>query len=583
MNFKNWKITKKLSALVMLMSVFMAVIGGVGYYTSSLMTIKAQEMYGDRLLSVKGLNTVRANTNAIEADIVRLILTETNTTQQIELQDDMDRRSKNNDKLLKDYIVRKLDPYEEERITKLKVAVEKYRQEQKVTLELFAVGKRQEGYAYLLQKVDPLRIEVDKYESELAEYNATVAEELNTDIKATASKATVVIAGVTLGAIVLAFIIAAVITLIIVSPLREMLNSISKDASGYITVKRISVTSTDEVGLLATALNDFTDLISGIVKNAANSAQQLVSSSEVLTACADQASQAASQVDASINVVAKSTEDQLIATGEASVVVQQMSSGIQQVSVATNQVAQQAAQAAEKAKAGGKSADRAVCQMVSIEQTVKTSAQVVGKLGERSKEIGQIVDTISSIAGQTNLLALNAAIEAARAGEQGRGFAVVAEEVRKLAEQSEKAAKQIAELISHIQADTDKAVNAMNDGTREVKLGTEVVKTTGTAFQEIVYLISQVSAQVSEISAATQQMASGSQVIVGSVQRIEDLSKKSVAEAQSVSAGTEEQLASIEDIADFSQALAELAQHLQNSVAESAVRMEVEIEIEIEY
>ena len=177
------------------------------------------------------------------------------------------------------------------------------------------------------------------------------------------------------------------------------------------------------------------------------------------------------------------------------------------------------------------------------------------------------MDTIAGIAGQTNLLALNAAIEAARAGEQGRGFAVVAEEVRKLAEQSQEAAKKIAELIGEIQGDTDKAVVAMNDGTREVKTGAEVVNAAGVAFQEISGLVTQVSSQVKEISAAIQQMASGSQQIVDSVKRIDGLSKTSAGEAQSVSAATEEQLASMEEIAGSSEALSKLAQDLQAAVA----------------
>jgi len=204
--------------------------------------------------------------------------------------------------------------------------------------------------------------------------------------------------------------------------------------------------------------------------------------------------------------------------------------------------------------------------MVSIEQSVSSSAEVVTKLGERSKEIGQIVVTISGIAGQTNLLALNAAIEAARAGEQGRGFAVVAEEVRKLAEQSQEAAKQIANLISEIQSETDNAVVAMNEGAREVKVGADVVNNAGKAFKEIVSLISEVSTQIREISAAIQQMASGSQQIVAAVRDIDRISKDAAGQTQTVSAATEEQSASMEEIAAASQALAKMAEDLQSAV-----------------
>ena len=163
-------------------------------------------------------------------------------------------------------------------------------------------------------------------------------------------------------------------------------------------------------------------------------------------------------------------------------------------------------------------------------------------------------------------MALNAAIEAARAGEQGRGFAVVAEEVRKLAEQSEAATKQISALIGGIQGDTEQAVAAMDNGTREVKLGAEVVNAAGQAFNEIVGLVTQVSDQVKEVSDTIEQMAVGSQQIVGSVNKIDKLSKEAAGQAQNVSAATEEQSASMEEIASSSQSLAQLAIDLRDAV-----------------
>jgi len=323
----------------------------------------------------------------------------------------------------------------------------------------------------------------------------------------------------------------------------------------------------DEIGQLANGFQKLRTHLRELVVTIYSQAEQLAAASEELTASAEQSAQAAIHVATSIAEVATGAEEQLSAVDEASAVVEQMSASIQQISATTSEVAGQSVQAANKANEGNSLVNKAIYQMTQIEQTVNTSAKAVAELGDRSIEIGQIIITISGIAEQTNLLALNAAIEAARAGEQGRGFAVVAEEVRKLAEQSQQATKQIASLIGEIQGDTDQAVLAMGNGTREVNLGAEVVNAAGQAFQEIAGLVTQVSDQVKEISTTIEQMAIGSQQIVGSVNQIDCVSKRVTEEAQTVSAATEEQSASMEEIASSSQSLATLAQNLQEAVS----------------
>lgn len=376
----------------------------------------------------------------------------------------------------------------------------------------------------------------------------------------------------TMLAVSLVFIIMAVIFIVILSthfakPIQHIRDACMLLAQGDFREQEGEVHSKDEIGQLAQGFRTMRSSLRFLVTKVQEQAEQVAAASEELTASAEQSAQAATQVAISITDVAKCAEEQRSASDDASVVVRQMSENMEQIVVTINGVAKQSAQAAVKANEGNESVDKAVSQMAQIEQTVNTSAKVIAELGERSKEIGQIVETISGIAGQTNLLALNAAIEAARAGEQGRGFAVVAEEVRKLAEQSQEAAKQIAVLIGQIQGDTNKAVVAMTDGTREVKLGAEVVNASGQVFREIVALTNRVSGQVKEISSAIEKMGAGSQQIVRTVQRIDDLSKNTVGEAQTVSAATEEQSASMEEIASSSQALAELAQELQEVVS----------------
>ena len=198
------------------------------------------------------------------------------------------------------------------------------------------------------------------------------------------------------------------------------------------------------------------------------------------------------------------------------------------------------------------------------------SAERVGtalrKLSDSSARIGDIVQLISGIAAQTNLLALNAAIEAARAGEQGRGFAVVAEEVRKLAEQSQDAAKQIIDLIQVNSVDLGQANEAMQTAQMDVGRGVETVNETGRQFELISGLVADIVSRMQEISNTVSQVEGNIESIRVSSGKVGRIIGETAVEAETVSAATQEQSAALQEMAASSRGLATMAQELAEAV-----------------
>lgn len=564
--FNNLKTARKIAALVTVLVLFMLVIGCTGYYAGMIMTEKAKAMYNDRLLPVKWLNAFRYNLKGTEANAWQVVLAPIDPARRQYILEDIDRRTAENTKYLNDYAAKDLDEYETDRLPKLKAEWEQYQTERKAAINLAISGKQQEAHAWIWDKAVPHLQQVAVYSTELADYNANCADDLRKQTEETALLVNKLIVVVTALAILLGIMIAWIITGLIVGPLKAMLGSIAKDEDGYISITQVTVSGKDEIGELGEALNAFTDQVQSIVSEVRHSAFELVHSAEKLAASSAQASHATEQVTTSMTEVAQGSDSQVRAVEDTMAIMEQMSAGIQQVAANAGIVSDTSDEMAEAAKAGASSLQQAISQMTKIEKTVANSVDVVAELGERSKEIGKILDTISEIAQLTNLLALNAAIEAARAGDMGRGFAVVADEVRRLAEQSLRATKEIAALVTGIQNETNKAVAAMADDTREVRVGAELVSAAGLTFEAITSHIRQVSQEVKEISAAIQQLAGGSAQIVTSFKTVSEISQATAGQAQTVSAATEEQSAAIVEVASASELLAQMAQEMKTAV-----------------
>lgn len=324
----------------------------------------------------------------------------------------------------------------------------------------------------------------------------------------------------------------------------------------------------DEFGTLTKAFGETVKELKGLIEGITSTADNLVSFSEQLTSNVDQSAIATQQVASSISNVASNMNKQGDQVKSSVLEINNMNDDIGAFEKLSEQSSKAANDVAGIAQAGREAVSGAVSQMETIAASVTESAEVIRQLAARSEEISQMSDSISGIAEQTNLLALNAAIEAARAGEHGKGFAVVADEVRKLAEGSALAASKIAELIRVIQNDTTRAVERMEQGTRDVQNGKNVVDEAGNSFSTIVQAVIGLTKNADIILHAAR---SSSEKINKLVAVMEDLNKTSAdvsQEAESVSAATEQLSASVDEIATASKNMSDMAQKLKDSTSQ---------------
>ncbi|MDF1551850.1 MAG: methyl-accepting chemotaxis protein [Deferrisomatales bacterium] len=285
--------------------------------------------------------------------------------------------------------------------------------------------------------------------------------------------------------------------------------------------RRLPAGSRDELGEVATAFNAFVENLQHLIRDVMDTSHEVAAGSEEIVEASAVVLRKAGEQSEQTQVVAAATEE--------------MSATVTQVARGTQDASEAARSAAGTAEAGGQVVEEGIAGMLQVEARVKSIAAKVETLGERSRSIGEVMVVIDDIADQTNLLALNAAIEAARAGEHGRGFAVVADEVRKLAEKTAQATRQVSQTVAAIQSETEAAVALVTAGLEEVVRSSGLSKRAGEALREIVSKIESNADMVAQIATASEQQSVTVEEISGHVEGIASLSTEVVSDMERVS------------------------------------------------
>lgn len=352
----------------------------------------------------------------------------------------------------------------------------------------------------------------------------------------------------------------------ITKPILRVRNHMLEVSEGNLKIDELQLNRNDELGDLAKGFNVMLKNLKSMVENIQSHSEQVAATSEELSASAQQSSVASEQVAEAIQNISEDTSNTLNGTNHARETVQEISYGIEEITKNVQDLSSSATETEENASSGFEKVNLAKDQMHKIQDSSKKMSDVILSLGNTSKEIGSIISLIENVADQTNLLALNAAIEAARAGEHGKGFAVVANEVRKLAEQSQKATNQVSQLITDIQSKVEQTIVAMNEGENEVNTGRELVDSAGQSFTQIQLDIENVASKIQMINSSIQEINAGSDELVHTIKNAEEIAMKTTDNSATVAATAQEQSASVVEITSASESLASMAEELQQII-----------------
>ncbi|TKH19182.1 HAMP domain-containing protein [Bacillus wiedmannii] len=349
------------------------------------------------------------------------------------------------------------------------------------------------------------------------------------------------------------------------APLRDLREGLRRVGEGDLSIKLEE--RPDDIGIINAYFNNTIEKFKGIIDKVKQTAEQVSSSSQELSVSTKENSMAVQGIASSIVELRAGVQSQETSVPKYLGIVYEMEDRMEEITNIAKQMAKESEGTKHHSVKGNGVIEQTINQMNIIQNAVQDLSSIIHSLETRSKEISDIVNVITGISNQTNSLALNASIEASRAEATGKGFAVV-DEVRKLAEQTEASAKDIAKLIEEIQVETEEAVVSMQKASKEVGSGMKLVESSGAFFEKISKSAQSVTKQVRVVSRNSSDILQNSQNIVRVVNELSLIANTYANSSSNIEESMKEQEMSVQDIAELASSLSWLSQELQELIGE---------------
>lgn len=561
---KNLNVQNKLLIIVIVGILVSIVMTALSYSQVRLMTQNMETIYEEKFLPNDWLSNAVSVNLRINTIIVEMMSAETiEEKQQLysEINDGIEKVYADFEK----YESLPLTAEEKSQLEHFYATVNSLEDDQEQVMQLALAGNDGESYQLYREKVKDLRVQLVTILQELQQEKLKQTEQIIAESIATANDNNIKNIIGNIVAIIILIVLGLSISRMVTSPLMQLRNQLQKAQNGDFTVQG-SYQSKDELGELTTSFNETFQSIRGALQKVQASSIQVDGTAKQLVMNVEESSSAAEHVVTSIQEISVGAEQTEKRLEENAVVINRVESGFTMIHENIKEVETLVSTAIKEANEGSTIVGKNLSQMKQIKDSIQQSNKVVQTLANQVGEVDEILKVIDSISQQTNLLALNAAIEAARAGEHGKGFAVVADEVRKLAEQSLDATKSVGTILMNIKDDTAESVEIMRVVFNEADNGLEITEHTARKFQDILTNTSEVAPVLNQTASSVERIVGDFETFTNSATAILSIAENNSRNCEMVSAASEEQAASIEDMHQSSRSLANVATELNDVV-----------------